>query len=490
MIAMQRNAFVLGIMLLISILGLFGCSSAEEQSMIEDGNISSTTQKAEEPEFVIEADLINPNDLIYLGAFRLPGSGERPYTFAYGGEAMTYNPTGNTGISAKYLPGSLFVMGHNRMPYGELPDGNQIAEITIPTPVIAKSIDELSQADFIQEFHVIDDGTFAVYEEIPRVGMEYLETSSTGPLIHLSWGQHFHDQPDTEVASHAWFSPNLSVPDLQGPWYIGNQSLYSVNDYLFTIPAEWAEEYVGGRPLATGRFRDGGWSGMGPALFAYSPWNTETISPEAPNSRLEEVVLLLYESSANNSNIERCLNGYQHGDEWSGGAWITTNDGSAAVIFAGTKSTGKKYWYGFTSPKGPQHVCIESEYLGQFTLCRMADGTPCPDESSARCTDHYSNRGWWSTSFNARIILYNPADLARVALGQIEPWEPQPYAYLDVDDYLFHNPTGVEAETLGSGVQRRYRLGDIAYDRENGFLYLLELFADGAKPVVHVWQIQ
>ena len=484
------RSYLLLLFSLLLMLGAPGCGTAEPEENAADQNNIISNQTTEKPVFVVEADLIHPDDFIYLGAFRLPGNGERPVTFAYGGEAMTHNPAGNPGGSEEQLPGSLFVMGHNRMPYGELPDGNRIAEITIPTPVIATSINDLPQGEFIQDFHNVDSGFFTVFEEIPRVGMEYLDTPATGPLIHLTWGQHFHDQPANQIASHAWFSPDLSMPEMQGPWYLGNQSLYSVNDYLFVIPAAWADQYVGGRPLAAGRFRDGGWSGMGPALFAYSPWTDASGAPAVSNSRLEEVVLLLYESSENTPNIERCLNGYQHGDEWSGGAWITANSDKTAVMFAGTKSTGERYWYGFTSPDGPQHVCVENEYLGQFTLCRMADGTPCPDESSAVCANHNDNRGWWSNSFNARIILYNPADLARVALGELEPWEPQPYAYLDIDQHLFHNPTGVEVGTLGSGVQRRYRLGDTAYDRENGLLYILELFADEAKPVVHVWQVQ
>ncbi len=55
---------------------------------------------------------------------------------------------------------------------------------------------------------------------------------------------------------------------------------------------------------------------------------------------------------------------------------------------------------------------------------------------------------------------------------------------------LFHNPAGVETELLGSGVQRRYKIGDVTFDRANGLLYVLELFADEAKPVVHVWRVQ
>jgi len=42
---------------------------------------------------------------------------------------------------------------------------------------------------------------------------------------------------------------------------------------------------------------------------------------------------------------------------------------------------------------------------------------------------------------------------------------------------------------LGQGDQRRYRIGEATFDRANGLLYVLELFADGAQPVVHVWRI-
>jgi hypothetical protein len=43
---------------------------------------------------------------------------------------------------------------------------------------------------------------------------------------------------------------------------------------------------------------------------------------------------------------------------------------------------------------------------------------------------------------------------------------------------------------LGAGVQRRYRIGSVAYDRGNGRFYVLELYADGVKPVVHGWRVQ
>ena len=69
-----------------------------------------------------------------MGAFRHPDDSDRPNTFVYGGEAMTFNPSGNTDGPNDGFPGSLFVLGHNRIPYGELTDGNRVAEITIPVP--------------------------------------------------------------------------------------------------------------------------------------------------------------------------------------------------------------------------------------------------------------------------------------------------------------------------------------------------------------------
>jgi hypothetical protein len=432
-------------------------------------------------------ELVQPMDFEYLGAFRLPGGDQRPQTFAYGGNAMTFNPTGDPAGSDDGFPGSLFISGHDRMAWGELPDGGQVAEINIPEPIDSASVEALNQADFLQDFHEVAAGSFSEMEELPRLGMAYLDHPATGAKIHLAWGQHF--EPEHPVGTHAWFDPNLDAPDLQGTWFIGERSFYSVNGYMFDIPTSWAEEHAGGRFLATGRFRDGGWSGMGPALFAYRPWIDDSGTPAPAGTQLTETTLLLYESSLANPNIEGCLEGYQHPDEWEGGAWITTKTGKAAVLFAGTKGSGAKYWYGFVNPAGPENPCVEGEMVGQFTLCRHADGSPCPEQDLVECQGHNDFRGWWSASFDAQFILYDPAEMAKVAVGDLEPWEPQPYVSLDIDEHLFHNPAEIEQEMLGSGVQRRFRLGAAAYDRANALLYVLELFADGAKPVVHVWKL-
>jgi hypothetical protein len=189
------------------------------------------------------------------------------------------------------------------------------------------------------------------------------------------------------------------------------------------------------------------------------------------------------------SPTHRALRGYQHPDSWEGGAWIATPDGRSAMALAGTKGTGAKYWYGWIHPDGPGLPCVETALVEQFATCRLADGTPCPPADLRGCQGHSDYRGWWSSRFEARILLYDPADLAAVAAGERPAWAPQPYAVVDIDAHLLLNPDGVEADMLGRGAQQRIRVGPIAYDPARGHLYLVEPFADGAKPVVHVFAV-
>lgn len=436
----------------------------------------------------VPAARVAPSDLEYLGAFRLPRGGERPLTFEYGGNAMTFRPGGDPGGPADGFPGSLFVSGHDRMPYGELPDGSRVAEIDIPVPMLSMEIEALPEARFLQPLVDVTGGLFAGIDEIPRLGMQYLDRPETGPLVHLAWGEHLPPPPDRPT--HAWFRPDLSSPAPRGAWFLEGLSPYAVNGYMLEIPRGWADANASGRVLGTGRYRDGGLAGMGPALFAYRPWLDSAGTPPAAGATLPATTLLQYASARDTESIERCLAGTQHADTWEGAAWLTTPSGKSAVLFAGTKGVGERYWYGFVNPAGPDLPCVAGDFVNEYTTCRTADGTPCPAAELVECAGHTSSRGWWSSRFAGRLLLYDPDDLARVAAGTTEPWTPQPYAFLDVDPYLYLNPSRVDVEEVGPGVQQRFRLGDVAFDRQGGLLYLLELFADGAAPVVHVFRVR
>jgi hypothetical protein len=224
---------------------------------------------------------------------------------------------------------------------------------------------------------------------------------------------------------------------------------------------------------------------MGPSLFAYGPWLDG--NPPAAGAHLTSRNLLLYSNTRGEGPTTFKLKGYHHSDEWEGGAWLTTPNGRTAVIFVGTKGSGY-LWYGFYSPADDGMPCVEQGLT--MVGCYTPEGAECAPELTGYCEGHLAeSRGWWSSRFDAQILFYNPSDLAAVAAGTMEPHQPQPYAVLDIDEHLFLNAT-VELSQLGYGDQRRYRLGEIAYDRERGYLYVLERFADGPKPIVHVWAVR
>ncbi len=456
----QRSVPVLALAFLTLTSGQAGCGAARAQE---------------------SAATVRPADFTYLGAFRLPLEEDEENSFAWGALAMTFRPGGDPSGAGDGFAGSLFLTGH---PY-QLPKGRQVAEISIPAPVKSKNAADLPKARILQPLRNVTGETFAHFNELPRVGLQYLDDPAAGPKIHIAFGQHMGS--DVKKGTHGAFDPDLARPAFSGPWHIAGHSTFSVNGYLFEIPKEWADKHVGGRVLATGRFREGGWSGMGPGLIAYKPWD-ESGASAGPGAALNAVSLIKYNTADEGVEPGKILRQYQHPDEWEGGAWLTTSTGKSAVLMAGTKSSGARCWYGFVNPKGPQFPCVYGAQAEEEWSCMMADGRPCPKEDRKECSGHNGNRGWWSDRFEAQFILYDPGDLADVAAGRKKPYEPQPYAAVSLDNYLYLNSP--EETMLGSGKQRRHRIGAVAYDRRGDLLYVMEPHADGAKPVVHVWRVR
>lgn len=381
-----------------------------------------------------------PADLEYLGAFLTPQGISEAQMWEYGGMAMAYYPQGDLHGADDGFPGSLFGAGFDVLHY--------VSEIDIPIPLISpsKNLADLNTADVIQGFSNLKMALFDGLVEMPRMGMEYLppQGGQHTEKLYLCWGAHMQDDPGVDkIPSHMWCETVLSSPDSQGAWWVGEYNLYSINDYLFEIPEIWSNNNATGMRLATGRYRDGGWSGFGPTLVAIGPWIDG--NPPANGSVLSSVPLIKY---SNNYEGEPDpvyqMNGYAHSDEWSGGTWLTAGNKSA-VVFVGTKGIGDT-WYG--NQDGP---------------CLSCD-----------------NRGWWSDEFHGQIIFYDTSDLAAVANGVMQPYEPQPYAVLEVDDLLYNVKS----------IQEWYHLGACSYDRAHGLFYVFEPGrGDGERTLVHVWRV-
>jgi hypothetical protein len=381
---------------------------------------------------------IQPENLIYAGAFRIPDieTGSYVESWNYGGHSMTYYPQGDPDGPDDGYPGSIFAAGHAWE--------HQISEISIPVPNISegKNLSDLNMAYSLQSFHDIMDVSSL---EIPRTGLAYLppQGSQTTPKLYFCWGYHMQEGPPD--LTHGWCELNLSDPQIQRGWYLAGLPPYiqnmSTNDYMCEIPSEWADMHTPGMRLATGRFRDGGWSGQGPALFAIGPWNQG--NPPPPGSPLQNIPLILYSSTYVYDSYSHTMNNYHHSDEWSGVSWITSGLKSA-VIFVGSKGFGN-CWYG--NPDGP---CLDCE-----------------------------NRGWWSGEFKGQIIFYDTDELADVAAGIKQPWEPQPYATMDIDRDLFNV----------ASIQQKSHVNAACFDSIHRLLYVFENQADGEKPLVHVWKV-
>ncbi|MBN2006434.1 MAG: putative Ig domain-containing protein, partial [Anaerolineae bacterium] len=242
---------------------------------------------------------------------------------------------------------------------------------------------------------------------------------------------------------HGWSELDFSNLQSQGTWQLGDFPTSGANKYLFEIPTTWADVHTPGRYLAAGRNRipnNGSW---GPALYAFGPWNDG--NPPANGSSVAATQMLYYPFDNDNYRIDHIVRDYSHADEWQDGAWLTAGDRSA-VVFAGMKALRREY---------------ELEYYGDYNV------------------DGCGYKGWHAEPYYAALMFYDPALLAAAVQGEIAPYEIQPYAMLNVEDYMFQQGC------------RRQTLGGVGYDRERGLIYVLEkeVMDDEGKPIVHVFQL-
>ena len=161
-------------------------------------------------------------------------------------------------------------------------------------------------------------------------------------------------------------------------------------------------------------------------------------------------------------------------------------------MFEGTKGTGKKYWYGWINPAGPEEPCVETGLAGQFTLCRLANGQPCPESDLQGCEGHSDFRGWWSSLLLLAPLLVFHGNVALVAgvtpellfgvdvnrNGFADPGEMMSDAAASVDMNLVMNSAGEFIELQGSGEESSFseiQLAEMLVTGKSGIQRLLAL---------------
>jgi len=168
---------------------------------------------------------LQPEDLEYVGAFRLPDvSGGS--SWGYSGQGLTYNPNGNPDGPQDGYPGSLFGFGHDQ--------DMLVSEINIPAPVLSRDLNALPTARTLQPFHDITAGRFDPQAvDLPVGGIAYLEVQGV-PYLFYAFGRHFHEVGD---ATHGLRGLDLSQPQSAGLWVFDDYTAYVTGDYLFDIPS-------------------------------------------------------------------------------------------------------------------------------------------------------------------------------------------------------------------------------------------------------------
>jgi hypothetical protein len=390
------------------------------------------------------ANLIQPSDIRYLGAFRLGAQAGNNYdTWDYGNGALAYYPNGDGSGPADGHPGSLFVTGHVYRSF--------VAEVEIPKPVNSRTVSSLPVARVLQPMVDVTAGLSGKNGFI--MNMTYIPSQDR---IYFTHGQDYSDGDCGQSGSPPGlgsFRPTLSSPQAQGLWFIGSLAPFTSLRYLMEVPAS-AASFAGGHGLASGRHR--GWCPEGTNLYASTPWTAG--SPPAPGSQLPYKTLMQfgsYDEKARWSKEHSPANAYQ------GGAWLTSGAKSAVVISGVIDADPSRSYYGYADWKLPS----------------QCDPNPAANGCSG-------GRGWRAAAPQPALLLYRPEDLGAVADGRADGASPQWYAKLDLTPYMFRRypPTLITTSADMENIL-------VTYDRGRGLIYITESFVDGNKPVVHVFQV-
>lgn len=404
--------------------------------------------------FTASADIINPSGFEYLGAIRLPED------FAYGADGLAYNPNGDggeTGSGASDgFPGSFFVTDINQ------PERGFVGEVSFPEPLLTstKNLDELNQAVILQTPVNIrpENVNNWDYVDVWLTGLEYVEEEDR---LYSSWAIYYDVIFDKTASISCVDADDLAGGIKYGAWFLGSsdQSIIPndpyLNDYLFKVPQDWADSNTEGQALINGRYREGGLSGLGPTLYSTYLASAE---PPAANTETNFTTLIQYGpvEGTDNYNFPNSLNDYNHADWLKDADWISVNEQNAVVII-GNKGLGHNY-YG---------------YIGE----RMRHDWVIADLPYPEFFETDPNGKGWKAYNNVPIILfYDPADIADVAAGILDSYDPQPYAALRLDKNLFFGETA--------------QISSAAYDSYNNLLFITEFIPEFfGNIIIHVWEI-
>ena len=400
----------------------------------------------------VPQERLQPADLAYQGAFRLPED------FNWGALGLSFYPNGDGGGGSLLVTGFELVSGPGAMAY--------YGEVTIPTPAEEGNWEDLPQAAFLTELTAFDEGLVStIYPDyVYTSDIEYVPQrgSQTGDKLYGAANLWYAEGAlGIDTFPTIWFA-NLDGTGAQGMFHVGpeGESPYhgrKMGSYLFSVPAWYADQYLGGRTLVTGRARgtplegfepvttDGG--SQGPTLFAFHALESDTASGD-----LDALPMLYYRTAfpgcagPNVGDPDECdYPDYTMCDDWTGAAFV--DDGvRRTIMLLGYKGLGEN----------------------------------CYDEPPVECHDPCSDgHGYHCQPYERQVILYDVHEIGHSARGEQDSWIVLPYTIWRPDEFYLDDSPCTNA-------------GGMTFDGDSGRLFMVERGLGGADTnavVVHVWSL-
>jgi hypothetical protein len=366
--------------------------------------------------------LIAASDLTYLGAFRLPSAQGDQNSFDYGGTGMAFDAQDQ----------ALWLVGHDWY--------QRVAEVSIPAPVIAATLDSLPRATLRRPFADVLAG------KLDSVGAG---TAKIGGILPTAAGlivsaYIYYDADSSQVRSHF----RVTSSGVEGPFQVGDAGAGFVSGYMTAIPMAW-QGALGGTAL-TGQccVPIVGRTSLGPAASVFNAADVGSRSPVPATAvvgyPIDHPTIGAYDSNGQLFNGATSMAG------------VVFPSGSRSVLFIGRQSSNFCYGEGTGDSRLDQH--------------------PVPGESGViYCYDPTSPyKGTHGYPYKPFVWAYDVNDLVAVKSGMKQPWEVVPYA-----TWTFDVPF--------EGDMRQ--ISGVTYDSATRRLYLSGAFEDGQAPVIHVFEI-
>jgi hypothetical protein len=377
---------------------------------------------------------LQPQDFMYQGAFRLPSE------FDWGSRGASYYPDGNGGL------GSLLITGREQSPA-------EFGEVSIPSPTTAVNWQDLPEASMLKGMREFD-GNLIENQLDPTTtyasGIEYVPKLGSQISGKVYGSADWWYAVSVNTFPTVWFS-EMDGSNPRGLFHVGPEvdPFYGrkMGAYLFTLPTWYADLYLDGRTLVTGKCRGVPPQGsMGPTLFAFHPWRTED-----PGGDLDAVAMLWYRAiypDCAGPNVGEKGNcdypDYTMCDTWLGGSFVESGQ-KRAIILLGVKGLGSNRY-----------------------------GQP----QSGDC-DQY--QGYHCDPFERQVIFYDVEALAQVAQGNRDPWTVVPYAIWRPQE--FFNAQGQTCMEEGG-------VGGMTQDPKGQRIFMIERgLGENNAAVVHVWTL-